>query len=166
MAELEGVALISRTMNRSNEWFIDSAATKYMTNDRSSLKNYVQYDQTKDVYIGNSIVIDALEEGKVRLPTVNSTNDVVLDVHKVLFVPKLTKNLLSVPAMALMGAEIRFDKDKCLVLKDGKEFVIGCLLHDKLYSVNTIEYARVSYLTVRHRPKFGTVDWVILTTPI
>ena len=36
--------------------------------------------------------------------------------------------------MALMGAEIRFDKDKCLVLKDGKEFVIGCLLHDKLYS--------------------------------
>ena len=86
MAELEGVALISRTMNRSNEWFIDSAATKYMTNDRSSLKNYVQYDQTKDVYIGNSIVIDALEEGKVRLPTVNSTNDVVLDLHKVLFV--------------------------------------------------------------------------------
>ena len=144
MAELEGVALISRTMNRSNEWFIDSAATKYMTNDRSSLKNYVQYDQTKDVYIGNSIVIDALEEGKVRLPTVNNTNDVVLDVHKVLFVPKLTKNLLSVPAMALMGAEIRFDKDKCLVLKDGKEFVIGCLLHDKLYSDNTIEYAQVS----------------------
>ena len=43
-----------------------------------------------------------------------------------------------------MGAEIRFDKDKCLVLKDGKEFVIGCLLHDKLYSVNTIEYAQVS----------------------
>lgn len=46
--------------------------------------------------------------------------------------------------MALMGAEIRFDKDKCLILKDGKEFVIGCLLHDKLYSVNTKEYAQVS----------------------
>ena len=61
-----------------------------------------------------------------------------------MFVPKLTKNLLSVPAMALMRAEIRFDKDKCLVLKDGKELVIGCLLHDKLYSDNTIEYAQVS----------------------
>ena len=56
---------------------------------------------------------------KVRLPTVNSTCDVVLDLHKVLFVAKLTKNLLSVAAMTLMGAEIRFD--------------IGCLLHDKLY---------------------------------
>ena len=143
-----------------------SLTTKHMTNDRSILENYVQYDQPKDIYLGDSTVIHALGEGKVRLPTVNSTCDVVLDLHKVLFVPKLTKNLLSVPAMALMGAEIRFDKDKCLVHKDGKEFVIGCLLHDKLYSVNTIEYARVSYLTVRHRPKFGTVDWVILTTPI
>ena len=28
MAELEGVALISSTMNKSNEWFIDSVATK------------------------------------------------------------------------------------------------------------------------------------------
>ena len=41
MAELERVALISSTMNRSDEWFIDSAAT----NDKSILKNYVQYDQ-------------------------------------------------------------------------------------------------------------------------
>ena len=144
MAELEGVALISSTLNRSGEWFIDSAATKHMTYDRSVLENYVQYDQPKDIYLGDSTVIHALGEGKVRLPTVNSTHDVVLDLHKVLFVPKLTKNLLSVPAMALMGAEIRFDKDKCLVLKDGKELIIGCLLHDKLYSVNTIEYAQVS----------------------
>ena len=52
--------------------------------------------------------------------------------------------------MASMGAEIRFDKDKCLVLKDGKEFAIGRLLPDKLYTVNTIEYAQVS--TVNSAP--------------
>lgn len=157
MAALEGVALISSTMNRSGECFIDLAATKHMTNDRSILESYVPYDQPKDIYLGDSTVFRALGEGKVRLPTVNSTYDVVLDLHKVLFVPKLTRNLLSVPAMVLMGAEIRFDKDKCLVLKDGKEFVINCLLHDKLYSVNTTEYAQVSTadskpsLAVRHR---------------
>ena len=72
-AELEGVALISSTMNRSDEWFIDSAATKHMTNDRSIVKNYVQYDQPKDIYLGDSTVIHALGEGKVRLPTVNNT---------------------------------------------------------------------------------------------
>ena len=59
MAELEGVALILSTMNQSNEWFIDSAATKYMTNDRSILENYVQYDQPKDIYLGDSAVCDS-----------------------------------------------------------------------------------------------------------
>ena len=52
-----------------------------------------------------------------------------------------------------MGAEIRFDKDKCVVLKDGKKFVIGCLLHDKLYSVNTIEHAQVSTADTRASPE-------------
>ena len=53
-------------------------------------------------------MIHAFGKGKVRLPTVNSTCDVVLDWRKVLSVPKLTKNLLSVPTMSLMEAEIRF----------------------------------------------------------
>ena len=43
-----------------------------------------------------------------------------------------------------MEAEIHFDKDKCLVQKDGHGFVTGSLLHDKLYTVNTIEYPQVS----------------------
>ena len=43
-------------------------------------------------------MIHALGEGKVRLRTVNRTRDVVLDLQ-VLFIPKVTKNLLSVPAM-------------------------------------------------------------------
>ena len=144
MAELEGVALISSTTNRSHEWFIDSAATKHMTHDKSILENFVQYEQPKNIYLGDSTVIHALGEGKVKLPTVSGTREIALDLHKVLLVPKLTKNLLSVPAMALMGAEIRFDRDKCLVLKNGKEFVIGCLPDDKLYTVNTVEYAQVS----------------------
>ena len=113
-------------------------------------------------------MIHALGEGKVRLPTVNSSHevihDVVLDLHKVLFVPKLTKNLLSVPAMALMGAEIRFDKDKCLILKNSKEegvrnLVIYCLTS----STQSIPSSMLKFqkLTVCDHLKFGTVDWVI-----
>ena len=93
MAELEGVALIWSTMDQSNEWFIDSAATKHMTNKKSILENYVQYQEPKSIYLGDSTVILAHGEGKVKLPTVNSTREIVLDLHQVLFVPKLTKNL-------------------------------------------------------------------------
>ena len=46
--------------------------------------------------------------------------------------------------MAFMGAEIHFDKDKCLVRKNGQEFVIGSLLCYKMYIVNSSGYVQVS----------------------
>jgi hypothetical protein len=142
----EGVALISSTAKQSGEWFIDSAATKHMTNDKSILRNYVEYEQPTKMYLGDDTIIMALGVGNVGL-TLCKTADIVLDLHKVLYVPKLTKNLLSVPAMALMGAEIRFDKGKCVVMKNDKEYVIGSLMNDKLYTVNTVEYAQASTAT-------------------
>ena len=47
--------------------------------------------------------------------------------------------------MALMGAEIMFNKGNCIVKKNGKENVMGDLLDSKLYKMNTFpEYANVS----------------------
>ena len=65
MAELESVALISSTMNQSNEWFIDSAATEHMTRNKNILENSVQYQEPRNIYLGDSSVILAHGEGKV-----------------------------------------------------------------------------------------------------
>ena len=81
-----------------------------MTSNKSILENYVHYQEPRNIYLGGSTVILAHGEGKVKISTLNSSREIVVDLHQVLFVPKLTKNLLSVPAMALVGAEIQFDK--------------------------------------------------------
>ena len=133
----EDVALSSSTNDRTSEWFIDSAATKHMTYSRNILTDFIQYKDPLKIYLGDSTVVLALGEGKVRLPTCDGPDNVFLALHKVLFVPKLTKNLLSVPAMAQMGEEIRFDKEKYIVLKDNKQYNIGHVLDGKLYRVNT-----------------------------
>ena len=137
--EREGVALICSGDTSTEKWFIDSAATKHMTNDKTILKNFIQYRKPTKIYLGDDTVVLALGEGEVDLPT----PDVVLNLHKVLFVPDMTKNLLSVPAMALMKAQVCFDEEHCVIEKNGREYVIGSL-HDKLYMVNTVEYAHVS----------------------
>ena len=46
--------------------------------------------------------------------------------------------------MAQMGAEIRFDKEKCIVLKDNKQHNIGHVSDGKLYRVNNREYVQLS----------------------
>lgn len=149
MAEEDGIALISsgpspNRMNKCHKWFVDSAATKHMTHEKETLLDYIEYKQPTNIYLGDNTVIHAKGEGTVKLSTTNSGRNVTLELHKVLFVPDLTKNLMSVPAMALMGAEIRFNQDTCVVLKDGKEFIIGNLINNKLYTVNTNEFAQVS----------------------
>lgn len=77
---MEGVALISSMINKSNERFIDSAATKHMTSNKSILENYVQYQEPKSIYLGDSTIILAYGKGKVKLLTVNNTRRVVLDI--------------------------------------------------------------------------------------
>ena len=137
----DDIALTSNSSNMTSktEWFIDSAASSHMTYDKTILMDFVSYGQPTQVFLGDDTVISATGEGKVRLPTHN--DDVYIALNKVLFVPKLAKNVLSVHAMTKMGAEVTFDKEKCVILKDSKKFTVGHILDGKLYRVNTHEYA-------------------------
>ncbi|CAB4032081.1 Retrovirus-related Pol poly from transposon TNT 1-94, partial [Paramuricea clavata] len=139
LAEGGGVALISSTGN-SNDWYVDSAATKHMTNRKDLIINYTQYQTPVNIYLGDNTCIKALGEGMVKLYTQND-NTFYLELHKVLYVPMLAKNLLSVPAMASMGAKVSFDDEKCVVYKEDKEYVIGKLVDGMLYTVNPVEFA-------------------------
>ena len=61
MAELEGVALISSMMNKSNERFIDSAATKHMTSNKSILENQKLTIQARFM---KHLMVNVLTSGK------------------------------------------------------------------------------------------------------
>ena len=145
--EIEDMGLWIGANTNSNEWFIDSGATKHMTNNRSLLFDYQQYEYPVNIYLRDSSVVLAEGEGKVRLPTCDGSDDNFLALHNVLFVPNLTKNLLSVSAMAQMGAEICFDKEKCTVIKNGRNIVIGHMLNGKLFRVNTPEFLHLSTMS-------------------
>ena len=111
-----------------------------MTNHKDLCINYTQYQTPINIYLGDNTCIKALGEGMVKLYTQND-NTFHLKLHKVLYVPMLAKNLLSVPAMASMGAKVSFDDEKCVVSKEGEEYVIGKLVDGMLYTVNPVEFA-------------------------
>ena len=98
--------------------------------------------------MGDNTSISVTGEGKVRLPIYGDAEDVYLALNKVLFVPKLAKNLLSVHAMTKLGAEVTFDKEKCVILKDNKKWTIGHILNEKLYRVNTPEFANFTWSNI------------------
>lgn len=115
-----------------------------MTFQRDLIVDYVQYKQPSKVYLGDNRVIKAYGEGKVRLQCYDESGVVALVLNKVLYVPEITKNLLSGSAMTQMGAEVLFNDGKCDVTKDGRTISIGHIIDSQLYMVNTEDYAHIA----------------------
>ena len=128
----------SDNVERQDHWYIDSAATRHMTYDKSILMDFRLYSEeeklSSKIKLGNDYVIPAIGEGKVRLATSNNKNGQHLALERVAYVPQLRKNLLSVATMTENGAEVRFDNKKCVVVKNNKHFDIGHK-NGKLYCV-------------------------------
>ena len=61
-----------------------------------------------------------------------------LRLERVVYVPDIAKNLLSVPTMTKNKAMVMFDNEKCIISKDNNSVVIGsvCGYGKNLYRVN------------------------------
>ena len=80
-----------------------------MTFEKDLIVDFYEYEQPSKIYLGDNRAIEAFGEGKVNLSSYDESNAVELTLNKVLYVLSLSKNLLSVPAMTEMGAEVLFD---------------------------------------------------------
>ena len=129
------------------DWFVDSAATSHMTYDKNVIHQYVEYEEPRKVFLGNEAWISSVGEGKVRLPILDNNEEIFLALHRVVFVPELAKNLLSVKSMTKNDAKVIFDKEKCVVVppNGGPSFTIAQAVGN-LYKVNILmqEYANFS----------------------
>eukprot|EP00795_Rhopilema_esculentum_P007491 gene7491-13268_t len=143
--DFQEMGLISSTKGElSDGWYIDSAASKHMTYEKGILLDFVGYKKPMEIHLGDDTVIFAYGEGKVKLTCCDGENSAVLVLQNTLYVPELAKNLISVPAMAQMGATVTFDKDKCTVSKDGLKLTLGYIVDRKLYRVNSPEFASLT----------------------
>ena len=104
-------ALMARS---KKDWVIDSGATSHMCNDRSNFTEYEQLRSDDKVTLGDGSTLKVAGEGTVDL-------DMLLDdgtrrscaLKKVLYVPKLAYNLVSVPRAGDAGKTVHFDDSSC-----------------------------------------------------
>jgi len=132
----------------AHEWLIDSGATSHMTHQKNLLCNFHMFEQERNVGMGDNGVVMALGEGTIFLPVYDRiTSEITqLKLQKVLYVPNLRANLVSVPTMTKMGAEVYFDNNKCIITKNGNFLTLGYIMQGTpLYRVNTtLEYASIA----------------------
>nr|BAM42649.1 Polyprotein [Arabidopsis thaliana] len=76
----------------ANNWLLDSGATHHITSDFNNLSFHQPYTGGDDVMIADGSTIPITHTGSASLPTSSRS----LDLNKVLYVPNINKNLISV----------------------------------------------------------------------
>ena len=107
-------------------WIIDSGATQHMTSSETDMVQYEEFQNPKKVYLANNQQIDVKGHGsiimKCKLPNNEHKN---IKFEKVLHVPELKRNLISVSTITENGGMVTFDGEKCEISKGNGILAIG-----------------------------------------
>ena len=111
----------------------DSGASCHMTGLREIFTSLVERDMDLDTELGDNVKYSAVGLGIIAF---RRGSDDLLEVKDVVYVPGLTKNLLSVSQMEDKGLIVTFDSGWVLIYSRGASSDFGKVIRvrkDKLY---------------------------------
>jgi transposase InsO family protein len=97
----------SRTHVDHEAWLVDSGASFHMTPHREWFYEYERYDGG-DVFLGDDLTTRIIGRGKVKLRPIDGR---IRTLTGVLYIPGLSKNLISVSKMDDVGVKTIFEKE-------------------------------------------------------
>ena len=133
----DGEALVvghALSVTSQDIWIIDSGATCHMCNNKSFFSEVSVLEKPQEVSLGDGHVLEATAEGTVPLQMLlpdGSTKKCSL--KKVLWIPKLAYNLLSVSKATEAGKMIQFSESGCEILNASGECIAFAAKVGSLY---------------------------------
>lgn len=106
-------------------WYLDSGASAHMTNDA---KNLVDLEESKngEVCLADGKKLPAGGSGTGKFLALNESGEKkTITLKKVLYVPELASNLLSVGKITDEGFEVLFTQSDCRIMKNGHTVLFG-----------------------------------------
>ncbi|KAM1493880.1 hypothetical protein ACFX10_025604 [Malus domestica] len=131
---LVGVVSETNMVSDTNDWWIDTGATRHICGDKNLFSTYEPNSSGEKLYMGNASAAEVVGKGRVVL---KFTSGKELTLLNVLHVPEIRKNLVSGPLLSNKGLKLVFESDK-FVLSKGGMFVGKGYLAEGLFKLNVI----------------------------
>jgi histone deacetylase 1/2 len=112
------------------EWYFDSGASNHVTHQADKFQELTENNGKNSLIVGNGAKLEIVASGSSKLKNLN--------LHDVLYVPQITKNLLSVSKLTSDNNIIAEFDNNCCFVKDkltGKVLLRG-ILKDGLYQLS------------------------------
>lgn len=160
--EEKSAFLASQGTNQEYDWYFDSGASNHVTHQTEKFQEINEHHGKNSLIIGNGEQLEIIAIGSSKRKSLN--------LHDILYVPNITKNLLSVYKLtADNNTLVEFDKNCCFVKdKLTEKAILKRILKDGLYQLSGIERSPSAYISVReswHRrlghPNNNTLDKVL-----
>ena len=130
-------ALSANVSSRRDNWIVDSGATCHMCNDRELFAELRDLERPLEVTLGDGHELEATGSGTVememKLPTGRTKRCKLRDV---LYVPKLSYNLLSVSKATDAGKTVKFSEAGCQIVDVKQELVAVATKEGSLYCLD------------------------------
>ena len=116
---------------------MDSGATCHMCRDEKSFISLYQLEDPIDVVLGDGRALTAVGRGKLVLDMLLPNGETKsCTLHDVLYVPKLSYNLLSVAKVSKRNKIVKFTKSACYVFDKQHKMVAKATRIGSLYQLN------------------------------
>ena len=124
-------ALVAKSRN---EWIVDSGATSHMCNNSSMFTELSQLGSKEKVTLGDGTSLDVAGEGTVEMHMLLSDGSKRgCALKKVLYVPALAYNLVSISRAAEAGKFVCFNDSGCEFLNEASETIALGVRQGSLY---------------------------------
>ncbi|XP_040374637.1 uncharacterized protein LOC121052819 [Rosa chinensis] len=111
-------ALTALADKRRDFWYVDNGCSRHMTGDKTWFTSFKDENKTGSVMFGDGRKANILARGTINTPGIPN-------LKNVLFVEGVTANLISVSHLADDYEDVWFNKQRCLVLNQKGEGIMG-----------------------------------------
>jgi hypothetical protein len=114
------MSLDSLDIDKNSDWYVDSGASASVTGNRIFFKRLDYSNQSSTITTAGDRTHAVEGKGVVEFVTPNGE---IKEIDNVLYVPTLTKNLISVGALTDKGVMFTFNSNECLLIRRPNEIL-------------------------------------------
>ena len=129
------LALTGTITHKSNDWLVDSGASKHMTGYKESFVNMSEHESPHKVKLGDDYQYPIKGSGEYSYKLDSGKS---LKIKDVLYVPRLNNNILSISALDEKCMRVSFVDGQVLMLPRGKKIEDGTMIGEEdmgLYNI-------------------------------